>query len=608
MDLDWLSEPSIPDDKARLRSLAVAYFDRVHPQRCLGFIHKPTFMHFLDRGVVSLCQEYGEALVFTICALGAWYLLRHTPAKQPAHPRAPGQEWALGGRRRALDNLGTPSINNLRALVLSCEYCFLRRDFATSFSLIGCCYRLARLLRLDSVGFEEDERTRAHSAANPTETESRRRLLWACYILDTSVGSGVDANTCWRDGPPQVPLPCPESDFINQRSGAIVRLSANGAFVPPAPESVGIRAYVVRLSCLRSRVLRLIRQHNLSTDPWHPESPFMRLINETAQFHADLSRHCALTDLNLYIQKEQHLVGAIHYLHLAYHASVIDLTRIALPGFSFPLASTLAHAPPTFRTQCQQRCRYHASEISKIIRRAREYGPEAFDDHFCNVATFESTKAQIIYCATVRPHDAALRLEVAEDIRTNLSLLAPQEPPVVGKQPSKQVRGLLPLLYRFGFEDIAKEWDDEGASGVNQEIEVVGSAKFDYLSQTAAFRQAAETEMETNRAVHGQPGLQSKRSERQDPPVIDSIKPSDALGSFDGSDMDEANRHHEGSSKYTPERPAPPQQGLEGPDYLNTARNMPDLMWDLPYQPAWSESVFLDQSLEDPSFWWSEVP
>ncbi|KIV81250.1 hypothetical protein PV11_03450 [Exophiala sideris] len=42
-------------------------------------------------------EEYGEALVFTICAVGAWCLLRHTLANQGAHSRAPGLKNGLSG-------------------------------------------------------------------------------------------------------------------------------------------------------------------------------------------------------------------------------------------------------------------------------------------------------------------------------------------------------------------------------------------------------------------------------------------------------------------------------------------------------------------------------
>lgn len=53
---------------AIIRELADVYFSRVHPLRCLGFIHKPTFMRCLDQD--CLTTEYSEALILIICAFG----------------------------------------------------------------------------------------------------------------------------------------------------------------------------------------------------------------------------------------------------------------------------------------------------------------------------------------------------------------------------------------------------------------------------------------------------------------------------------------------------------------------------------------------------------
>ena len=59
----------LPSDGEQQRLLVGIYFDRVHPLRCLGFVHKPSFMLALDRGLVI--EEFGGPLVHIMCALGA---------------------------------------------------------------------------------------------------------------------------------------------------------------------------------------------------------------------------------------------------------------------------------------------------------------------------------------------------------------------------------------------------------------------------------------------------------------------------------------------------------------------------------------------------------
>lgn len=59
----------LPDDPTLRLRLVEAFFDRSHPLRCLGFIHRPTFMQSLERD--SVVQDYGQPLLYAICALGA---------------------------------------------------------------------------------------------------------------------------------------------------------------------------------------------------------------------------------------------------------------------------------------------------------------------------------------------------------------------------------------------------------------------------------------------------------------------------------------------------------------------------------------------------------
>ena len=109
-----LFEDSIPRDLNLLRSLINAYFDHVHSLRCLGFIHKPTFIYALERDAVK--DEYTEALIYIMCAFGAKYL------SWEAHKRlhlsddeneVPGAQWARQAREMALRDMVIPSVQNL---------------------------------------------------------------------------------------------------------------------------------------------------------------------------------------------------------------------------------------------------------------------------------------------------------------------------------------------------------------------------------------------------------------------------------------------------------------------------------------------------------------
>lgn len=142
---------SWPEYLGLIKRRTSAYFDRIHCLGCLGFIHGPTFMRSLDRG--TFIHEFGEALINIVCALGAICLvakgLRSSISTLNIQD-LPCQFWAKRARSLAMNNLHVPSTCNLIALVLVCKYSLLMSEHAAVFTLVGCCYRLARLLKLDS--------------------------------------------------------------------------------------------------------------------------------------------------------------------------------------------------------------------------------------------------------------------------------------------------------------------------------------------------------------------------------------------------------------------------------------------------------------------------
>lgn len=148
----------------------------------------------------------------------------------------------------------------------------------------------------------------------------------------------------------------------------------------------------------------------------------MVLIDKLDVFWKHMPERFRLTDLNIYVHRDQHILGAVFNIHFLYHAAIFDLTRISLAGFNFPLAASFGTAPPKFRLQCQDRCRFHAVEVSNMIRLGSKGGPGAFDDVFCADAAFESSKVQIVYCATVAS-DEETATSTRQNLRTNLQLL-----------------------------------------------------------------------------------------------------------------------------------------------------------------------------------------
>lgn len=155
---------------------------------------------------------------------------------------------------------------------------------------------------------------------------------------------------------------------------------------------------------------------------WEPSSQFVTVIDQLIALYNNMPERYYLTDANLYVLKDKGMLGAVFALHLFIHAVIFDLTRISLAGFSFPLAPAFKNSPVEFRAHCQSLCRFHASQVSDIIRTGLSFNRGAFDDLFCPDAAIESTKVQIIFAATVDQSPQTLQV-TRDNIISNLNFL-----------------------------------------------------------------------------------------------------------------------------------------------------------------------------------------
>lgn len=97
-----------------------------------------------------------------------------------------------------------------------------------------------------------------------TEKESRRRLMWSCYVMDALVGSGVDQLTLVDEKDMKIQLPCNERNFVQQipcltetlESGNCLKFMGEGVDNKSILPNMGMMAYFVRHISIRKKVLR----------------------------------------------------------------------------------------------------------------------------------------------------------------------------------------------------------------------------------------------------------------------------------------------------------------------------------------------------------------
>ncbi|EGX94456.1 Fungal transcriptional regulatory protein [Cordyceps militaris CM01] len=487
----------LPENRSFRERLIKTYFNRSAPLRNLSFIHRPSFMKSLDQD--SVVQDYGEPLLYVMCALGARHLYFDHVAEcgEPMVVDAnqvPGEKWAVKARQDAMRDLHAPDVHNLMTMVLLCDYSLREDKNAMVFVLISVLYRMVRLLSLDSY-------RPLDANATPTdimERESEIRLVWACYYLDVLVGNGVEKNLCWRDDVPSIPLPCPEQNFTSQTASHpyfLEEIEQND--VTEVIPHLDFQALSILILRLRSKVMHLIRTPEKDEKSWDNDSKFLQIIRRLETILAKLPEKYQMTDMNMYILREDNILGAVFVLHLLMHAVIFDLTRTSLAGFNFPLSNDFKVAPEAFKTKCQDLCRQHAIEVSQLFRRALYMGRSAFDDLFCVDAAFESSKVQLVYAATVN-HSPFIVQQTKSNLGTNIECLQTFSRDTATR--NSVLRALLPICTLFGFREIAEKFAPSGET--TDETEVTGSADMHHLSRLAPFRRGRSELQRASHASH----------------------------------------------------------------------------------------------------------
>lgn len=408
-----------------IRELGCIYFSRVHPLRCLGFIHKPTFMRCLDQGCVT--AEYSEALILIICAFGNRYKfhsstqMAYTSIKEDD---IPGNIWAKQAMEKVFREIGYPSTHNLMALVLLCEYNMRWGRQSTAIMMATCCSQMSRLLRLDAQGTYNSLKADS-TFKSQLEQQTLTRLFWSCYILDLLIASGVESLTNMKISP-KIPLPSSQQSFAlgTSCSSQLLAGQLECTFPDEQTVSLGMEAYFLRLLYLRAYILKLIRQTESHTDAWLDHSDFYRPVKGLKQWIDGLPEHLAFNQLNIYIQRDQQQLSTFYTMHLLFHQTFCDLYRVALPGYRFPIKQALRNAPREFLVECQNECLQHADAISLILQNSMQHGPESLDDPICGACIYESTKIQVIIgrsCSPGLPIEGWAR--ILQNVSTNLDAM-----------------------------------------------------------------------------------------------------------------------------------------------------------------------------------------
>ncbi|KAJ5475936.1 hypothetical protein N7475_001665, partial [Penicillium sp. IBT 31633x] len=437
-NLARLHSPQLPD-KERIIMLVEEYFAHVHSLRCFGFVHKPSFMQRLDEDLESCCND--ESLLHIICALGAkFFALDYSSQFPPESILTAGNQWAKIAKARIFADLDDLCLEKLMTAILLYDHDLRIGSYASAFILSGITARISQALQLNLESSADI--LCAHSDSNsPIMNESKRRLMWSCYVMDSWVGSGVNQLTLLEDKDLKIQLPCHSHNF-SLGTPCITELIDVGKvlkFIPkeqtyfqPA-QNMGIEAYFIRLVSIRKRVLRYVKRLQASKPPWEADSEFQQLSSEFESWRGHLPQSLKWHSGAIWARKESSQLGALTLLWCTYHQTLVDLYRIGMPIlFRIRRHVEFPSDKKEFLDECCRVCFDSAREVSKTIAEASKHGIKALADTWLCIIAHDSIKVMLYYLRHMTDSSVSLSANESDEtvmlVKSNLEALMQMRP------------------------------------------------------------------------------------------------------------------------------------------------------------------------------------
>ncbi|KAJ5820486.1 hypothetical protein N7474_006077 [Penicillium riverlandense] len=265
-----------------------------------------------------------------------------------------GTQCAQFAQRLIVSDLGRPTILKAQALLLMIRYHMWTGIFTEALMLMGTLTRFAFALRLNY------ENPNICSLAQ----ESRRRLMWGIYILDTMLAGGLPEFTLCPSNVMHVYLPSPESNFELDIPGPNALI--NGA--TDKSTDLGLLAYYIRVMSLRDSILRYTKQAASSTqDTATILNRIGELDSSLQEFALHLPDSISFSEKNFHLRAFSKSFPRYIMIHIWWHQCHCDLYRCFLANLRESLPQrTIDQLPQPFVLDCQAKGLQHARAIADI--------------------------------------------------------------------------------------------------------------------------------------------------------------------------------------------------------------------------------------------------
>ncbi len=386
---DMLAEglEHLPSQEIQLH-LTEVFFDRLYGQT-YHLLHKPSFMRRLHANTVP------PVLTLAVCAISARFSDHPYFSNSPGPAFLRGEIWARAAREIALRKYDEPSITIITVYLILGLHEFGTCQGGRSWMFGGMAIRMAYALQLhrdldyDPLGRRLGKEVGQLSF---TDREIRRRLMWACFLMDRFNSSGTERPTFLIDHYIKVPLPIKEQYFQLEIPGPTETLEGDvtspispglGQTADPK-DNMGVAAYNIRVLALWGRVIQYLNLGGQERDAfplWSPQSTFAGLKAQSEAFKSTLPDVLQYNSTNLQIHAAEKLANQYIFLHIAFHQVVLFLNRFAIP--SAPGSRPSKDVPQDFLNNAGHAAIESSNHISALIEECTRYNVVAPFAGYC---------------------------------------------------------------------------------------------------------------------------------------------------------------------------------------------------------------------------------
>ncbi|KAJ9139348.1 Chromate ion transporter [Pleurostoma richardsiae] len=344
-----------PDESLIMRTFD-NYFRHIHHLPAFSFLHRASLMQRYHAGLMD------RALLLSLVGITSM-MTDLGPGLQDYGAKCIDLAEAL-----ILRDLEKPTALKLQALVLIIKYRIFCRRFSSAFMLLAIASRFAAALRMNL----------EHPKLCFLAQESRRRLMWALYMIDTGIAAGHPDFLLWSGRPDaiRIKLPCNERNFEFDHPEITEYLvpppPLPDGSLPPLPDDIGFLALHIRIFWIRSRVLQFTKSL-LGQAPGAAELAAVpgkceELKADLDAFEARLPVSFRWTEGNVRLRTYSPRLAVYVMTHLWWRQCHCDLFRVALAGLRETLPrEAIDMLDPEFVRLCRRQCYEHARAMADMF-------------------------------------------------------------------------------------------------------------------------------------------------------------------------------------------------------------------------------------------------